>query len=85
MDTKTLTAQERKEIADFAAAFMTKDEILKITGLESCEEIDEIIAVEQLKQIARLRNIIFDLAFNKSADALKQALKIVDSASTMKV
>ncbi|GAB3518604.1 hypothetical protein [Emticicia fontis] len=85
MDTKTLTAEERNEVAGFAAAFMTKEEILLITGLDDCQEIDDVMVVEQLKQIARIRNIIFGLAENKSADALKQALKIIDSANMAKV
>lgn len=85
MDTAALTTNQKNEVAEFASAFLSKKEILKITQLNDCPEIDNIIEVERLKRKAIINNAIFLLAENNSADAIKQALKIIDSANQARI
>jgi hypothetical protein len=81
MDSGKLTDEQRQEISYFASAFLEKKDILKIMQLPSSKEIDEIIEIERLKQTAKINKTIFDLAANNSSEAIKQALKIIDSTN----
>lgn len=85
MDSQKLTDEQRQEIENFASAFLTKNEILKITQLSSTKEIDDIIEVERLKQTAMINKKVFELAKNNSSEAIKQALKIIDSVNQAKI
>lgn len=81
MDSGKLTDEQREEIRFFAAAFLEKKDILKIMQVSTSTEIDEIIEVERLRRTAKINKTIFDLAENNSSEAIKQALKIIDSTN----
>lgn len=85
MDNPTLTDDQRVEVQQFASAFLSKKDILKITQLTDSKEIDKIIEIEQLKQKAIVNNVIFKLAAANSSEAIKQALKIIDAKNQSKV
>ncbi|WP_394990947.1 hypothetical protein [Emticicia sp.] len=85
MDNPTLTDDQRVEVQQFASAFLSKKDILKITQIHDCIEIDQIIEIEQLKQKAIVNNVIFKLAAANSSEAIKQALKIFDAQNQSKV
>lgn len=79
MDSGKLTDEQKQEISYFAGAFLEKKDILKIMQINSSKEVDDIIEVERLKQTAKINKTVFDLAANNSSEAIKQALKIIDS------
>lgn len=81
MDSGKLTDDQKQEISYFASAFLEKKYILKIMQIPSSKEIDDIIEIERLKQTAKINKTIFDLAANNSSEAIKQALKIIDSTN----
>ena len=81
MDSGKLTDDQKQEISYFASAFLEKKDILKIMQITSSKEFDDIIEVERLKQTAKINKTIFDLAANNSSEAIKQALKIIDSTN----
>lgn len=81
MDSGKLTDEQKQEISYFAASFLEKKDILKIMQIDSSKEVDDIIEIERLKRTAKINKTIFDLAENNSSEAIKQALKIIDSTN----